>query len=213
MMPPIRLSRRQVLGAALGIAATAAGGPVGAALAPTPPQTAGPFYPRTKPLDSDADLVHVGGRGDRAKGTVTHVFGRIADLEGRPLPGARIEIWQCDAFGRYHHPFDGGGGDPNFQGYGRAAADADGTYRFRTIRPVPYPGRAPHIHFRVSAGDDPLLTTQMYVEGDPLNDRDFLLSRIGDPADRARLMVALRPAPEVEADALAGRFDLVIARS
>src|SRR5438552_19088162 len=90
------------------------------ALAPTPEQTEGPFYPLNYPADSDSDLVHVAGHAEPAKGTVTRVAGRILDSSGRPVPGARIEIWQCDANGRYHNVRDGDAGRPrdaNFQGF------------------------------------------------------------------------------------------------
>jgi protocatechuate 3,4-dioxygenase beta subunit len=180
-----------------------------AALIATPRQTAGPFYPRTLPLDSDSDLVQVQGRPEQAAGQVTHIFGRVLDRAGRPQPGVRIEIWQCDAFGHYHHVGDDGGADPNFQGFGRRTTDADGAYRFRTIRPVPYPGRTPHIHFAVAGPGFERLTTQMYVAGEPLNERDFLYASLRDLAARA-VTVALEPAPEVEPGALAGTFDIVL---
>lgn len=208
------LTRRRVVVSALSLAAIAAVRPAGAAALPrTPAQTAGPFYPRTIPLDSDADLVQVAGRAARAAGRVTHVAGRILDEAGRPVRGARVEIWQCDNLGFYHHPRDRRGalgGDPNFQGYGRAAAGDDGAYRFRTIRPVPYPGRTPHIHFAVSGPGFEGWTTQMYVAGEPLNDGDFVLGRIRDPAARARVIVPFAPAPDIEPGALAARFDIVL---
>src|SRR5262247_4432029 len=94
--------------------------PAAAALLPTPPQTSGPFYPMSLPLDSDNDLVRVAGQAAAALGTVTHVSGRVLDLNGRPVPEARVEIWQCDANGRYHYVRDRNPGkeDPGFQGYG-----------------------------------------------------------------------------------------------
>jgi protocatechuate 3,4-dioxygenase beta subunit len=204
------LTRRRLVATALSTAAIAVAGPAVAALAPTPRQTTGPFYPLTKPVDSDADLVMVAGRPGPAKGTVTHVIGRVLDPGGRPVADARVEIWQCDALGAYHHPRDGGGIDPGFQGYGRMDAGDDGTYRFRTIRPVPYPGRTPHIHFAVTARGFPPLTTQMYVAGEPGNGRDFVLRRITDPQARAAVIVALEPAPDIEAGALLGVFDIVL---
>jgi protocatechuate 3,4-dioxygenase beta subunit len=100
--------------------------------------------------------------------------------------------------------------DENFQGYGRTATDETGGYRFRTIRPVPYPGRPPHIHFAVSGNGLPRFTTQMYVAGEPGNDRDGVLMGVRDPAARARLIVPLSPAPEAEPGALAATFDIVL---
>jgi protocatechuate 3,4-dioxygenase beta subunit len=100
--------------------------------------------------------------------------------------------------------------DDDFQGYGRTITDGAGGYRFRTIRPVPYPGRTPHIHFAVSGPGSARFTTQMYVAGEPLNERDGVLMGVRDPAARARLIVPLLPAPGVEANALAGTFDIVI---
>ncbi len=186
---------------------------VAAALAPTAAQTTGPFYPLALPRDSDNDLIHVAGRDGVAKGTVTYISGRVLDLDGRPVSGARVEIWQCDANGRYHYVRDDRAGPPpdeNFQGYGQTTADGDGGYRFRTIRPVPYPGRTPHIHFAVSGPGFPRLVTQMYVAGEPQNEQDGVLMSVRDPAARARLTVPLRPAAETEPGALAGTFDLVL---
>jgi protocatechuate 3,4-dioxygenase beta subunit len=182
-----------------------------AALPPTPAQTAGPFYPLTLPADSDNDLIHVAGRDGTAKGTVTYVGGRILDRDGHPISGARVEIWQCDSNGRYHYVRDtraGPAADENFQGYGQTLSDTTGAYHFRTIRPVPYPGRTPHIHFTVSAPGVPRFITQMYVAGEPQNEHDGVLMSVPDPVERARLIVPLRPASEP--DALAGTFDIVI---
>ena len=212
--PVTTLSRRAL---ALVAGATAVGllplRGLASGLAATPRQTAGPFYPEVKPLDSDTDLVHVTGQAEPAAGTVTDVLGRVLDTSGRPVTDALVEIWQCDAFGHYHHPQDaarrGGRADPRFQGYGRTASAKDGGYRFRTIRPVPYPGRTPHIHFTI-ATQGFSLTTQMYVEGEPLNETDFILSRIRDPAERARVIVPLEPARSGEVGGLIGIFDIVL---
>jgi protocatechuate 3,4-dioxygenase beta subunit len=208
------VARRAILttGLACGGAAVLPG-PLAAAWLATPRQTEGPFYPLELPLDSDNDLVTVEGREQPAAGIVTHVFGRVLDEAGKPVAGARVEIWQCDASGRYHHPGDRGGqADPNFQGFGRMAVDAEGGYRFRTIKPVSYPGRTPHIHFAISGAGIERLTTQMYVAGEPLNARDFILNRVRDPAARGRLIVPLEAAPQIEPEALAGRFDIVLDR-
>ena len=156
--------------------------------APTPRVSEGPFYPRTMPADGDADLTRVAGRGTPAEGTPLELTGRVLDRRGSPRPGARVEIWQCDAFGQYHHVGEPeGSGDPGFQGFGAAVAGAGGRYAFRTIRPVPYPGRTPHIHFTVREGTRRVLTSQMFVAGEPLNERDFLYRHLGREARRVTL--------------------------
>ncbi len=207
--------RRRMLGASLaGAAALGLPGFLRAeALMPTPQQTAGPFYPLSYPDDSDNDLVHVKGHAEPAKGTVIRVAGRVLDRSERPLAGARVEIWQCDGNGRYHNVQDGGGAKPrddNFQGFGQTVTDGAGGYSFVTIRPVPYPGRTPHIHFAVAAPGLPRFVTQMYVAGEKLNATDSVLLGVSDPAARARLTVPLRPAPEIERAALAASFDIVL---
>src|SRR5260370_445796 len=213
-MRGIPLARRRMLEGAAGLLVLGGAREIdAAALASTPPQTPGPFYPLALPPDSDNDLVQIAGRTGTAKGTVTYLSGHILDPTGRAISGARVEIWQCDANGRYHYVRDERADRPldeNFQGYGQTTTDETGGYHFRTIRPVPYPGRAPHIHFAVSAAGLPRFTTQMYVAGEPLNERDGVLMGVRDPAARARLIVPLRPAPELEANALAGTFDIVI---
>jgi protocatechuate 3,4-dioxygenase beta subunit len=204
-------------GAAAGAVGLALAGGAGRALAElvaTPRQTSGPFYPVERPLDSDNDLVRVAGRPQPAAGQVVHLFGRVSDPDGRPLAGAEVQIWQCDAQGYYHHPRDRGGrADPNFQGFGAARTGADGGYRFRTIRPVPYTGRTPHIHFAVLGADFDTLVTQMYLRGEPLNERDGVFRGLRDAAQRESVLVTLAPAPDVEAGAEAGTFDLVIGKS
>ena len=181
-------------------------------LTPTPAQTAGPFYPVRFPEDVDNDLVRLRGAEASAEGTVTHIMGRVLGVDGAPIPNARVEIWQCDARGRYLHPGDTGGRprDTRFQGYGSAVSAADGAYRFRTIRPVTYPGRTPHIHFAVTLPSGRDLVTQMYVAGEPLNDRDGLYARLRDPRHRAAVTVQLLPANGIETGALAGQFDIVL---
>jgi protocatechuate 3,4-dioxygenase beta subunit len=184
------------------------------ALAITPPQTEGPFYPRDWSGDVDSDLVVVRGEAAQALGQITHVTGRILDASGTPISGAAIEIWQCDANGVYRHPADMQGPrvrDGKFQGRGRALSAADGSYTFRTIRPVAYPGRTPHIHFAVAAPGRERLITQMYVAGEPLNARDGILNAIRDPRQRASVIVPLEPAERLEAGALAGTFDIILA--
>jgi len=170
----------------------------------TPAQTEGPFYPVALPEDADADLLR-NGRRAYTRGQATTVTGTVTDLEGRPVSGAQVEIWQCDHAGHYHHPGDGGRADPDFQGFGRVAVGSDGRYRFRTIKPVPYTGRTPHIHVKVRLARRELLTTQLYVEGDPHNERDFLWRRLG--ADRDLVTVPFRSS----ADGLQADFPIVVA--
>ncbi|MCU0941064.1 MAG: protocatechuate 3,4-dioxygenase [Hydrogenophaga sp.] len=151
---------------------------------PTPSQTEGPFYPVSLPADSDADLLR-NGQARYSVGQPAWVDGTVVDLAGVPVQGAVVEIWQCDAAGHYHHPGDGGRADPAFQGFGRVVVDREGRYRFRTIRPVQYGGRTPHIHVKVRLDRMELLTTQLYVQGDPGNERDFLWRRLSEPARAA----------------------------
>lgn len=177
---------------------------------PTPPATEGPFYPRRFPLDADADLVQVAGRAGRARGQVAYLAGKLVTSDGRPIRGAQVEIWQCDAGGVYHHVGDASrGADPNFQGYGKAVTAADGAFRFRTIKPVPYPGRTPHIHAIVSGQGLPKLTTQIYSAGEPQNERDFLYRAIA-PAARDGVTMTWRAAPEIETGALLAEARLVL---
>ena len=207
-----KIDRRRWLGSALaaGLGLVAPRAPA-AELAGTPSQTRGPFYPHEPPLDADADLVRVGGRDTLARGVITHLGGVVRDSRGRPATDALVEIWQCDANGRYHHPWDRRNAplDENFQGYGRTRTGAAGRYRFRTIRPVAYPGRAPHIHFVIKGHGFEPLVTQMYVQGAPENAHDGLLNRIGNPARRASLIVPFEPHPELAGEQTA-RFDVVL---
>jgi protocatechuate 3,4-dioxygenase beta subunit len=180
----------------------------------TPRQTLGPFYPTDWTGDIDNDLVLVKGEAAKALGHVTHVTGRILDASGQPVRGAQVEIWQCDANGIYRHPRDASWfsrreRDAGFQGRGRVVTDDAGTYSFRTIRPVAYPGRTPHIHFKIEAPGTELIT-QMYVADDPGNARDGILNSLSD-SERASVIVALEDADGIEQGALAGTFDIVLA--
>lgn len=199
--------RTLVLAAAGGLGAALF--PAQAALLVTPRQTEGPFYPWRLPLDTDNDLVRMAGRKDLARGELTHLVGRVLDTGGTPLRGAVVEIWQCDAQGHYHHvdDRDPAGRDPNFQGYGRTLTSADGNYRFRTIRPTPYPGRTPHIHIKVrSEGREH--ATQLYVHGEAGNARDFLFKSMSE-AEPERVQARFEPVNDAQAQ-LAARFDLVM---
>ncbi|MES2101539.1 MAG: protocatechuate 3,4-dioxygenase [Pseudomonadota bacterium] len=176
------------------------------ALRLTPAQTEGPFYPVELPQDTDFDLLRQ-GELRYARGQPSWLDGTVRDPEGRPVRGASVEIWQCDVDGHYRHPRDGGRADPAFQSFGRVAVDAEGRFRFHTIRPVAYSGRTPHIHVKVKLAQRTLLTTQLYVEGDPGNAADGLWRSLRDPLDRAALTVPFTPA----ADGLRASFPIVVA--
>lgn len=146
----------------------------------TPEVMLGPFYPMLKPLDVDSDLTMVKGRKKRAEGEVIHVVGKVLNQSGSPIQGASIEIWQANAKGRYAHPSDTNPAaiDENFQGFAVIKTDAQGRYRFKTIKPGAYPVsptvlRTPHIHFDVR-GKKNRLTSQMFFPGEPQNDNDVL---------------------------------------
>lgn len=188
-------------------------GPAGAAgLIATPQQTEGPFYPTAFPADTDNDLVQVRGQQAHAMGTVLHLEGRVLDLNGKPVDGAIVEIWQCDAQGIYDHPRQPRRDkrDAAFQGYGRMLVNADGRYVFRTLKPVAYAGRSPHIHFKVATSTGKLLTSQFYIAGDPSNERDGVFRGIRDARQRELVEMKLAPAPGVEAGALATSIDIVL---
>lgn len=207
----ILLDRRRLIACA---AAMIVARPVQAVLNLTPPQTAGPFYPRVKPQDSDADLTQVSGRDDVASGSVIEVIGRVLSAKGGPIEGAVVEIWQADAHGRYFDPGDQGAGtrrDVAFQGYGAVKAGRSAAYRFRTIRPAAYGGgtfrRTPHIHFRIVTPTGQELVTQMYFPNEPLNAQDFILGSLRDENARAAATARLVPGSTMERY----EYDLVLA--
>jgi protocatechuate 3,4-dioxygenase beta subunit len=207
---PRLVARRRLLAAGaapLGLALPSPAWPAGP-LAPTPSQMRGPFYPPDPPREAGADLT-IERDGRTARGEPLRFSGRVVDPAGRPLARTRVELWQCNADGRYHHPRDDSPAplDPLFRGFGRTLADADGRWRFRTIRPVAYPGRTPHLHLLLVAPDGRSLTTQAYVRGEPGNAGDALIARLS-PEQRERLMVDL-----VRADdgGWSARFEVVLA--
>ncbi|MGI9412540.1 MAG: protocatechuate 3,4-dioxygenase [Hyphomicrobiales bacterium] len=159
--------------------------PALAALVATPAQTAGPFYPIHKPQDTDLDLTTIAGRPGRAQGDIIELTGRVLFADGTPAGDVLVELWQANAFGRYVHPRDDpkAASDPNFQGFGAVHTDAQGGFRFRTVKPANYRRRASHIHFRIAdAGSE--LVTQMYFPGERLNARDSLYRRLRSDASR-----------------------------
>ena len=182
-----------------------------AALAPTPGAGEGPFYPVRMPGDDDADLVRVENAVREAGGDILHLTGRVLDVDARPVPGARIEIWQCDANGVYLHPGDRRRAlrDAGFQGFGHATADAAGRFTFRTIVPVPYPGRTPHIHVKVLRGGRHLLTTQLYRADHSQNTSDFLFRRLA-PDEQRRVLMVIKPRAASPRTAFETEIDLVL---
>ena len=181
------------------------------ALVETPRQTEGPFYPDRLPLDTDNDLIVIGDSVTPAVGEVTHLSGRVLDRTGAPLGGVTVEIWQVDHHGAYLHTRTANAArrDGHFQGFGRFETASDGGYRFRTIKPVPYPGRTPHIHVKVKRGDRELLTTQCYVKGHAGNARDGILRRMDDRS-REAVMADFVAMPGSRAGELAARWDIVL---
>ena len=192
--------RRRLI-AALG-ALAAVGVPRLASARGLPRMTDGPFYPqlayRARSVDWDADLTTVRGRAadgqplPPASGEHLDLRGAVVDHDGRSIDGAEVEIWQCDAFGSYRHPRGAGERiDAGFQGFGTTRTDGRGNYRFRTIRPVPYPGRTPHIHVKLRHAAFGEVTSQLFVAGEPANARDFLYRSLSE-ADREEVELRLR---------------------
>ncbi|MCZ6763525.1 MAG: hypothetical protein O7C63_01170 [Alphaproteobacteria bacterium] len=153
-----------------------------ALLAPSPRAAEGPFYPVTELTDRDSDLIKDAAAIESLGGQILALTGTLRDVNERAIVGATIEIWQCDPTGIYLHPRDRNFARfaKGFQGLGAALSDGGGRFGFRTIVPVPYPGRTPHIHLKVFVDGRARLTTQYYVRGHPLNARDGLFSRLGD---------------------------------
>lgn len=203
----MRISRRHLVagGAALAGLAASAGA---RKLVPTSAQALGPFYPLVRPGDSDADLTRVRGARGVARGEPIHVLGRLLDVRGNPLRGARVELWQANALGRYDHPGDAGSSaalDPNFQGFAALVTDRDGRFRFRTVKPGHYAignglRRTRHIHFDIR-GRAGRLVTQMYFPGEELNASDILLR-----AARPRESVMARAIGRLSGDPGAAAF-------
>ncbi len=207
------LGRRRLMQSTLAIGSAAFTTPgVFADLLETPSQTEGPFYPNHLPLDTDNDLLVINESITPAVGDITHLSGRVLDAKGNPVRNAFVEIWQVDNQAVYLHTGDKtnrANQDTNFQGYGRFLTDREGRYYFRTIKPVPYPGRTPHIHVGVSRGGNRLLTTQLYVKGHPSNAKDGLLNRLDVKAQR-QLLGDFKPLAHSKLGELAVDFDIIL---
>jgi protocatechuate 3,4-dioxygenase beta subunit len=158
----------------------------------TPAETEGPFFPTSVNVERDADLTRLAGRNERAAGQLIEVRGRVLNRDGQPISGAKVELWQANAAGRYAHPRDAANTaplDPNFQGYALLETGADGGFSVLTIKPGGYmvremnnAVRTPHLHWKI-VGAGRTLTTQSYFPGEPANETDFLMRAMGDRAN------------------------------
>ena len=211
--PPVHLLRRNFLrNSVLAAGFLTVPGAFAERLTLTPQQTPGPFYPNKLPLDTDNDLLVLNDSLTPAVGQITHLSGRVLDMKGNPLRNAVVEIWQVDGNGIYMHSRGGDRSklDNHFQGYGRFLTGSTGEYYFRTIKPEPYPGRAPHIHVAVKTRGHQKFTTQCYLKGDPRNAKDFIFKSFRDPKVRASVEVDLKNIAGSKIGEVAGRFDIVL---
>jgi len=212
VLPSRRHFLNRVAVGAVGTAALYNPGVFAQQLVETQAQTEGPFYPDKMPLDTDNDLLVINNSITPAVGAVTYVSGRILDKRGAPIRSAVVEIWQCDNNGAYLHSgtVNKEKRDMNFQGFGRFLTGSTGEYLFRTIKPVPYPGRAPHIHFAILIKGQPKFTTQCYIKGEPGNARDQIYKEIKDQKARDSITVDFTPIKESRIGELTARFNIVL---
>ncbi|MGD0104183.1 MAG: protocatechuate 3,4-dioxygenase [Rhodopila sp.] len=178
----------------------------------TPPQILGPFYPFMLTPTETGDLTS----GGQAKGTILYLSGRILTQNNEPVAGAKVEIWQANAAGRYPHPNDENLAAPlddNFNGFAVTTTDGQGRYAFKTVRPAAYPAspgrwRPAHIHFQVTAKYEQLVT-QMYFNGDQYNESD---SWLNSSSRKDLLITDPTPAAGKEPNAQEVTFDIVLTR-
>lgn len=214
MRSHLLFSRRQALSVAAGSTASLllAPGVFADQLTVTPQMGEGPFYPDKLPLDTDNDLLILNDSTNPAVGQVTYLSGQVLTKAGSPIRNAYVEIWQCDNGGAYLHSRSANASerDSHFQGYGRFLTDSKGRYSFRTIKPVPYPGRTPHIHIAVSQNGRRLFTSQILIKGHKQNERDGLFRQIRDPKLREAVMAEFKPIPDSKIGELAADFNVVM---
>ena len=201
MTKHILMSRRVLVGAGLAsaglVAATGARAVQGRALTAESPM--GPFFPLTVPTDSDADLTMLKGHSKRALGQVIEVTGRVLDQKGNAIAGARLDLWQANAKGRYAHPADPAVMplDPDFQGFASIVSDAKGEWRIVTIKPGSYDSpignRPPHIHFDIRGKSHRNIAQLYFPEDAEGNGKDLLYKALGDQAGTS---VAVRNAAD-----------------
>jgi protocatechuate 3,4-dioxygenase beta subunit len=181
-------------------------------LTKTPSGTEGPFYPDRLPLDTDNDLLIINDKITPAVGTITHLSGKVTDIKGNPLANTLVEIWQVDGNGAYLHSGSSNGDkrDKNFQGFGRFLTGTKGEYYFRTVKPVPYPGRTPHIHVKVKKSGKELLATQLYIKDHPGNAKDGIYRALGSDKNKAACTTEFKPIKESKIGELAAVFNIVL---
>ncbi len=179
------VSRRTFVAGAVGGAALG-----GHALAQTITATSdiGPFFPASYRGETDADLTRIAGATSQAKGQVIEVVGRVLDRLGKPISGARVDIWQANAAGRYAHPQDPAVMplDPNFQGFASIHTGVDGSWKILTVKPGSYASpigeRPPHIHMDVTGHDARAIYQMYFPEDDEVNRKDVLYRSLGEGA-------------------------------
>ena len=178
----------------------------------TPAQTEGPFYPDHLPLDTDNDLLVINDAITPAVGDITWLSGKILNAAGEPIRNALVEIWQVDNNAVYIHSGSDNAGkhDKNFQGFGRFLTGSTGEYLFRTIKPVPYPNRTPHIHFAIKTKGPEKFTTQCYIKGHEQNEKDGVLRGLKDGPGKDSLMVDFAAIKASKASELAANFNIVL---
>ena len=222
------ITRRRFVHASVALAGLATVVPIGSVLAAeennkwvsgegTPDTVMGPFYPLlSKPANPGTDLTMVKGGTAHAQGQLLYLMGQVLDVKGTPIKGVQVEIWQANAAGRYDNPSDGNPAplDPNFQGYGVAVTDADGRYRFKTIKPGSYPVtrgwvRPPHIHYELTGRKDKHVT-QIWFPDEPLNAQDRLFNGLS-PAARKMLTCKIEaPTGNIEPDSKIALFNIIL---
>ena len=210
-MPANETRRRLLKNMAFTAAAFSTPGLLAEELTRTATQAEGPFYPDKLPLDTDNDLIVVNDSITPAVGEITHLTGRILSASGEPIRNAVVEIWQSDSTGAYIHTRGRREQmDKNFQGFGRFLTGSTGEYYFRCIKPTKYVGRAPHIHYAIYQNGERMLTTQLYVKGDPQNETDFLFKLAQTPEAKATLVTEFTPLPQSKTGELMANWDVVL---
>lgn len=192
----IPLSRRRLVQSlTLSAAGLWAPGAFAELLTLTPGMTEGPFFPDKLPLDQDNDLVRLSDHTSPAIGTITNLSGRVLDKDGNPVKDALVEVWQADDRGNYIHTRGASKGerDPDFQGYGKFETAKDGGWKFRTIKPGLYTGRARHYHFGVTLKGQKRFTTQLFFKDDPSNEKDGILRSLKEEKLLAAVVREFKP--------------------